>query len=293
MRVQPAISTQRATAAALALVLSLLAASCTAGSAASDARPTYHETPFRPSEFVDPRVGANDWFPLEPGTQWVKEGTTLIGNRKVPNQVITTVTDVIRVIDGVKTVLVYDRSMGAGQVVQRSLDYFAQDRDGSIWVLAGATEQFEAGRFVEVDEVWMNDVDGAKAGILMPADPTVATPAWSIAQPPDEDGDAAEVARMQQEECVPFDCFQNVLVVREGKRSALSNEFKYYAFGVGQIRNEPLGASRHEDIELLINVTKLSPRGLAEVSAEAMHIDQQAAKEWPKVFGAVKASRNP
>lgn len=279
------------TVAALFLAVSLLAAGCSGGSSGGDAERSYHETPFQPSNFVDPRAGSNKWFPLKPGTQWVREGTTLIGNRQVPNQVITTVTDVIREIDGVPTVLVYDRSMGAGQVVQRSLDYFAEDKAGNIWVMAGATEQFEAGRFVEVDEVWMHGVDGGKTGILMPADPTVSTPAWVIAQPPDEDGDAAEVARMQGEECVPFDCFQNVLVIREGKQSALSNEFKYYAAGVGQIRNEPLGASRHEDIEKLINVTELSPAGLAEASATALHIDEQAAKEYPEVFGQAKATR--
>ena len=39
------------------------------------------------------------------------------GNRKVPHKVVTTVTDVIREIDGVKAVLVYDHSVGAGQVV--------------------------------------------------------------------------------------------------------------------------------------------------------------------------------
>jgi len=84
-----------------------------------------------------------------------------------------------------------------------------------------------------------------------------------------------------------------VLVIREGKRSALDNEFKYYALGVGQIRNEPRGSSRHEDIERLINVTKLSPEGLAEVSKEALRIDQQAAKELPELYGSVKATQAP
>jgi hypothetical protein len=254
---------------------------------------SYHVTPFRAADFVDPRVGSNKWFPLVPGTQWVREGTTLIGNRVVPHQVITTVTDVIRVIDGVKAVLVYDHSVGAGQVVQESIDYFAQDKAGNIWTLGGATEQYEAGRFVAVDELWLSGVNGAKPGILMPADPTASTPAWSIAQPPGEDGDAAEFARVQRQACVPFGCFQNVLVIREGKRSAISNEFKYYLYGAGQIRNEPLGASRHADIEWLVNMTKLTPRGLAQASAAALRIDRQAAKEWPEIMGTIRATRTP
>lgn len=286
-----AIRRARPTVLALIVGVSLLAAGCSAGSKDSTEERQYHETPFLASNFVDPRAGSNNWFPLVPGTQWVREGTTLIGNRVVPHKVITTVTDVIREIDGVKTVLVHDHSVGAGQVVQESIDYFAQDKNDNIWTMGGATEQYEAGRFVAVDEVWLAGVDGAKAGILMPADPNSNTPAWSIAQPPEEDGDAAEFMRIQPEECVPFDCFQDVLVIREGKRSALDNEFKYYGFGVGQIRNEPRGSSRHEDIELLINVTKLSTKGLAEASRAALRIDERAAKEWPKVFGTTKATQ--
>ncbi len=276
---------------ALGLLVTLLATGCTASN--DKPKETFSETPFVAADFVDPTAGMNKWFPLKPGTQWVREGTTLIGNRTVPHKVVTTVTDVIREVNGVKTVLLYDRSVGAGQIVLQSLDYYAQDRAGNIWAMGAATEQFEAGRFVAVDEAWLSGVDGAKAGIQIPADPTAKTPPWTIARPPKADGDAAEFLRTQKRECVPFACFDNVLVIREGKRSAINNEYKYYALGVGQIRNEPRGASRHADIERLINVTKLTPEGLAEASDEALRIDQQAAREMPKLFGSANASRIP
>lgn len=288
-----AIHPARTTLMVLALGASLLAAGCGSGAGASQGPHTFTERAFDPKNFVDPRVGANPWFPLKPGMQWLREGTTLVGNRKVPNKVVVTITDAVRVINGVKTVLAYDHSVAAGEVVQESLDYFAQERDGTVWVLAGATEQFEAGRFVAVDEVWMAGVDGSKGGTLMPAKPSVQTPAWSIAQPHGEGGDAARVARMQAQECEPYRCFSDVLVIEEGKRTDLNNEYKYYVRGVGQIRNEPLAASRHEDIERLINTTQLSAAGLAEATTEALRIDAQAAKEWPKIFGRTTASRTP
>jgi hypothetical protein len=276
----------------LPVAASLLAAGCGLGGSSSHKAPaTFTQAVFDPKNFVDPRGVGNPWFPLKPGMQWLREGTTLVGNRQVPNKVVVTMTDAVRIIDGVPAVLSYDHSVAAGEVVQESLDYFAQDKSGAIWVLAGATEQFEAGRFVAVDEVWMQGEEGSKAGTLMPTNPTVRTAPWSIAQPKGEDGDAAKVQRMQAKECEPFRCFNDVLVVEEGKRKALNNEYKYYVRGVGQIRNEPLAASRHEDIERLINVTQLSPAGLAEATAEALRIDAQAAKEWPKTFGRAKASR--
>jgi hypothetical protein len=276
-----------------AVVASLLVAACGLAGSGHKAPATFSQAVFDRKYFVDPRGTGNVWFPLKPGMQWLREGTTLVGNRPVPNKVVVTITDAIRIIDGVPAVLSYDHSVAAGEVVQESLDYFAQDKSGAIWVLAGATEQFEAGRFVAVDEVWMQGVDGSKAGTLMPANPTVTTLPWSIAQPKGEDGDAAKVQRMQGKECEPFRCFNDVLVVEEGKRKALNNEFKYYVRGVGQIRNEPLAASRHEDIERLINVTQLSAAGLSEATTEALRIDAQAAKEWPKVFGLAAASRTP
>ena len=273
-------------------LLGALLVGCT-GSAGSTPEPPFAKTALIASNFVDPRLGANEWLPLIPGMQWVREGTTLIGNREVPHKVVTTVTDVIREIQGVRTVLVHDQSTGAGQVVQQSLDYLAQDKDSNIWVLGVATEQYEAGRFIAVDEAWLSGVDGARGGILMPTNPTTGTPPWQIARPPGANGDAAEFLRTQPQECVPFACFDNVLVIREGKAGALDNEFKYFALGVGQIRNEPRSASRHEDIEFLINVTMLSPEGLGEASAEALRIDAQAAAEYPVLFGDVQASRLP
>lgn len=278
-----------------AVVVSALAAGCGLGGGGSTAEPkTFTQAKFDPKDFVDPRTGAgNPYFPLKPGMQWLRQGTTLVGNRAVPNTVVVTITDAVRVVSGVKTLLSYDHSIAAGEVVQESLDYFALDKNGAVWVMAGATEQFEAGRFVAVDEVWMDGSEGSVGGTLMPANPTVTTPPWSIARPKGEDGDAAKVARMQASECEPYRCFNDVLVVEEGKRKALNNEYKYYVRGVGQIRNEPLAASRHEDIERLMNVTQLSAQGLTEATDEALRIDAQAVKEWPKIFGRAKASRAP
>jgi len=246
-------------------------------------------TPFVASNFIDPTTGGNPWLPLKPGTQWVKDGTTLIGNRKVPNSVVTTVTDVIRVVRGVKTVLVYDHSVAAGQVVQESLDYLAQDKAGNIWNLGSTTDQYEAGRYIAVDEAWLDGNGKAKGGILMPAHPTPATPPWSIATT-DGGDDGAEAVKFMKK-CVAYGCFPKVLVVREGKKTALDNEFKYYAYGVGQIFNEPRTKSRHEDYEVLINITHLTPEGLAEASKAALSVDSHGIHDFPKVFGNVTAKR--
>ncbi len=249
----------------------------------------YYRTPFRASDFVDPITAGNRWFPLTPGTQLVKQGTTLIGNRKVPYEVITTVTDVVRRIEGVSTVLVYDYELGIGQVTQRSLDYLAQDRLGNLWVMGGATESWEAGRFVEVGDVWMSGVDRARAGILVPNNLTASSPPFVIARHGREESVSKFVAK--ERVCVPFGCFPTVMVTREGTTTGPDNEYKYFAEGIGQIRNQPRRDSRHDDTELLINAVRLSHAGLAAASADALQIDRRAAEAFPRFYPTRTARR--
>ncbi len=280
-------SRQLLTLTALIAVLgsSGLVAACGGGGSNAPAAPKATEANFDPANFGDPATGANHYLPLKPGMQSVREGATSVGSRRVPHQVTTTVTDVYREINGVRTVAVLDHEIDAGQISQESLDYLAEDRDGNLWYLGGYTEEFQGGRYVSALDAWLSGVKGAKAGLLVQANPKAGSPPYTVAQPDAEEGDVAEVIKVGAKRCVPFKCFNDVLVVREGKASAPDNEFKYYARGVGQIDNVPRSASVHKDVEQLINLTQLSPKALAEVSAEALRLDTHAVKTAPSVFG--------
>ena len=87
----------------------------------------------------------------------------------------------------------------------------------------------------------------------------------------------AKVIEANSKMCVPFRCFDGVLVIREGKASAPVNEFKYYARGVGQILNTPQKDSKHKDFEQLVNLRQLTAKGLAELSQVAVGLDRHAA----------------
>ena len=51
----------------------------------------------------------NEWFPLKPGTRLVYAGTTIEDDGKaVPRRLVSIVTDLTKVIDGVRTVVVWD-----------------------------------------------------------------------------------------------------------------------------------------------------------------------------------------
>ncbi len=240
---------------------------------------------FDPANFDDPATGRNPYMPLVPGRQSVRDGSTLIGGRKVPHQVTTTVTDVYREIAGVRTVALLDHEIDAGQVTQISVDYMAEDKAGNVWLVGGYTEQYEGGQFVAPTDAWMHGVNGAEAGVLVHADPKVGTPLYSVAKLDEEEDDVAQVEEVGIRHCVPFDCFDDVLVIREGKANAPDNEFKYYARDVGQIDNVPRKDSRHKDVEQLINLTMLSPQALRESSREALRLDHNAPEQAPAIFG--------
>jgi hypothetical protein len=246
------------------------------------------EDSFDPSNFGNPATGANKFLPLEPGTQWTREGFVNVGSRRLPHRVVTTVTDVSKEIDGVRAVVVLDQDFNGGQIAEQALDYMAEDKQGNVWSLGSYTESYEGGEFVYATDAWLAGVNDATPGILMLADPQVGTPEYSEGTVPGGEVSSSQVAETGQSQCVPFKCYKNVLVIEEG-----GAEYKYYAPGVGQIKTEPISGDGKQEVEDLINLIRLSPRGLAEISAETLKLDKNAPVQAPDVFAdAAAAKRN-
>src|ERR1700730_3231917 len=134
--------------------------------------PRFSHAHFVPADFVSPTTGVNRYLPLEPGLQAVRAGTTLVGHRAVPHLVVSTITDIGRRIDGVTAVAVLDQDIDAGQISQESIDWRAVDKWGNVWSVGSYTEEYEGGRFSIRRDAWLAGIDGGKAGIMMPANPT-------------------------------------------------------------------------------------------------------------------------
>ena len=119
-----------------------------------------------PSEFA-PRVD-NPWFPLRPGT------TLLYRGRKdgEPSRDRFRVLVQKKTILGVDATAVSDRLYIRGQLEERTRDWYAQDRRGNVWYLGEATAELNPNGSVKSREgSWQAGVDGARAGIFMPAHP--------------------------------------------------------------------------------------------------------------------------
>jgi len=245
---------------------------------------------FDPASFVDPTLSTNPYHPLEPGLQWVRGGTTEVGQRVVPHEVITTMTDVVRVIDGVPTIAMLDESTDSGEVSQVGMDYLALDTEGNVWILGGYTEDYEGGEYTNTDSAWLGSADGAEVGVLSPRKVTLRTPSWCISSAPDEAASVGAPVKVGARTCVAFGCFDDVRIVQEGEVGAPDNENKYYAPGVGVINNIPLDASLHQDRFSLLNLVELSPAGLAEASQTVLDLEAHARETSPDVYGSVPFS---
>jgi hypothetical protein len=230
--------------------------------------------------YVATATNRNRFFPLKPGYQSVRLGKVNRGSRRLVHRRVTTVTDVFKVIDGVRAVAVLDQDFDGGQIGEQALDFLAVDRRGKVSYLGSYTEAYEGGRFVNANDGWLAGVRGAKAGIWMPARPRAGTPAYTQEDHPGSEPTIAKVVRTNAKTCVPFKCYSGVLVVEEG-----GSENKYFAPGVGGIKTEPEGGGEQETEEL-INLTQLRRRGLAELGNEALKLDRHARSTVPDVFGS-------
>ena len=121
-----------------------------------------------PGDFVA-RVD-NPWFPLTPGTTLVYNG---VKDGK-PLRVVTTVTHRTAVIAGVRCTVIDDRGYESGRLAERTTDWYAQDRQGDVWYFGESTAELDAkGHVTSTEGSWRAGVDGARAGIYMPAHPRV------------------------------------------------------------------------------------------------------------------------
>ncbi len=244
---------------------------------------------FKRAQFDDPTHIDNKWLPLKPGTQFVYEGSTIVVEEKLRevHRVVFTVTDLTKVIDGVRTLVVWDRDYSGGELVETELAFHAQDNDGNVWHLGQYPEEYENGEFAEAP-AWIVGRKGAQAGISMKAEPRLGAPSYAqgYAPPPLNWDDRARVYKMGQKVCVPVDCYENVLVTEEFEPSIPGvYQLKYYASGVGNIQVGWRGKKQDERETLeLVAVKHLSPEAMAKVRKAAMELDRRAYERNSGVY---------
>ena len=247
------------------------------------------ETDFDRNKFSRSTSIDNRWTPLTPGMQFTFEGRANRGQGRLDHRVVFTVTDLTKVIDGVRTVVMWDRDFNAGQIVEAELAFFAQDDDGNVWLLGEYPEEWEAGKFSGAPDVWFSGVQGAKAGIMMRAAPKLGTSSYYQGLAPEiEFADRARVYQMGQRTCVPLGCYDDVMVTDEWNAldKADAHQRKFYAPGVGNIRVGFAGG-KEQEVLVLVKLSHLDPGALAQAREEALKLERHAYRVRKDVYGGL------
>ncbi|HEV8605859.1 MAG TPA: hypothetical protein VGQ99_10860 [Tepidisphaeraceae bacterium] len=188
-------------------------------------------TPIDPANFV--QTVNNPYMPLLPGTTYVFKG---VQDGK-PAKGLTTVTHQTKVLMGVTTTQVHDRVYLKGKLIEDTLDWYAQDKDGNVWYFGEDSKEIENGQVVSTEGSWQAGVNGARPGIVMEAHPKVGDYyrqefAGKVA------ADRAKVLNVNTRADVPFAAFSHVLQTKEFTELEPGVvEQKFYARGIGFVRS--------------------------------------------------------
>jgi hypothetical protein len=242
---------------------------------------------FDANNFTNPAKIDNEWIPMKPGTRYTYEGTTIEDDgTAVPHRVVISVTDMTKVIAGVRSLVSWDLDYSDGELVEAELAFFAQDNDGNVWRMGEYPEEYEEGKFVAAP-TWIHGIEEAKAGIEMQAKPQPGTPSYSQGWAPGTGfTDRGQVDQMGLKVSVPAGSYEDVLAIAEVSGAEPdAQQIKFFARGVGNISVGWKGAGEKtkETLELT-KIEQLDAMAMAKVRAEALKLEKSAYKNSKNVY---------
>jgi hypothetical protein len=188
----------------------------------------------------------NRYLPYKPGTRFHFEGVRGT-TRQTDDEVVLHRT---KRILGVTSTVVRDTVSESGRAIERTDDWYAQDKQGNVWYMGEDSFELEKGHFVKASDSWESGVDGAKPGIIMPTHPRRGDAYRQEYYPPGKALDEARVLRLSGTLTVPYGSFKELLVTSERSPLEPQTEQKYYAPGVGEIA-ERVVKGHHEEFKLV------------------------------------------
>ena len=199
----------------------------------------------------------NQWYPLKPGTRWtyreVEEGKTM--------RVVVTSTPVTRrVASGAVARVVRDTVSSGGEVLEDTKDLYAQDADGTVWYLGEETAEFENGKVATHEGSFEAGVDGAEAGIIMPARPKVGM-SYRQEYYKGKAEDRGKILAFGKSAKVPAGSYDHLLQTADtNPLEPKVLEHKYYAKGVGLVLTVDRAAGGREELLSVSHVSAAESR---------------------------------
>ncbi len=190
------------------------------------------------------------YWPMAPGSQWRYREIDEDGEEV--EVVVTVSTQTREIANGITARVVRDTVTSAGELIEDTFDWYAQDADGTIWYLGEDTAEFEDGEITSTAGSFEAGVDGALAGVILPADPAVGM-RYRQEFLAGEAEDNGEILGVDEQAEVPAGHFDDAILTKDTitiEPDVL--EYKLYARDVGPVLVFGVsgGGGREELVEL-------------------------------------------
>jgi hypothetical protein len=221
--------------------------STSAGSTSASSLAPVHGT-YSPS--IDPANFVstidNRYWPLKPGTGYHYKGVRGTTHQR-DDEIVTHQT---KRILGIPCTVVRDTVSQHGSAVERTFDWYAQDKQGNVWYMGENSLEKQHGRMVKASDSWKSGVKGAQPGIIMPGHPQAGDKYRQEYYPPGQALDEAHVLSTNGKVKVPYGSYKHVLVTSEFSPLEPQTEQKYYVPGLGEAA-ERVVKGHHEEFQLV------------------------------------------
>jgi hypothetical protein len=198
----------------------------------------------------------NRYWPMPPGRRWTYREIDEEGKKL--EVVVTATSETTDIANGITARIVRDTVTEDGDLVEDTLDWYSQDERGNVWYMGEKTAEYENGKVATTAGSWEAGVDGALAGIIVPAEP-VDDLKYRQEYYRGEAEDNGEVLALGQQAEVPAGHYGDVLLTKD--TNALEPkvlELKLYAPDVGPVL--ALGVSGGGGREELLEVSRVGAK---------------------------------
>jgi hypothetical protein len=192
----------------------------------------------------------NPYFPLPVGRKLVYRG---VKDGRSQTDVVTVTKRTKTVAEGITARVVSDIATHNGKLLEKTEDWYAQDKQGNVWYVGEKTAAFGPKGKVDRSGSWEAGVHDGEPGIVMKANPQIPD-AYRQEYLAGEAEDTAWIVQRGGSINVPFRAFKNVLVSLEAARiEPGAYDKKVYASGFGIVYEKAL--TGEPETAALVSVT--------------------------------------
>jgi len=205
--------------------------------------------------FSSPTTITNKYYGPAAGVIYVYEGGEVGMNPleaiKIERRITT------KVIMGITCIIQHDIVYLKEVLVEDTDDWLAQDDEGNLWYFGEFVKNYDdAGNFIDNSGSWEYGVSGALPGYWMPANPTLGKSYYQEYYKGYAE-DKAKVIAVDETVTIDLGTYENCIVTKDFTRFEPNvYEKKYYAPGIGLIKEESFEAGELTEVVVLTHIIK-------------------------------------